>query len=76
MDPNNYFNIIEFAIEILAMSLEIPGTPSQPKNKFPFQNLWDSLGIVKKASWNGSHYLEDHPMTCKWLITLVKKSPK
>ena len=23
----------------------------------------------------GPHYLEDHPMTCKWLITLVKKSP-
>ena len=26
---------------------------------------------------NGWHYLEDHPMTCKWLITMVRvtKSP-
>ena len=21
-------------------------------------------------------YLEDHPRTCKWLITMVNKSPK
>ena len=23
-----------------------------------------------------TRYLEDHPRTCKWLITMVKKSPK
>ena len=21
------------------------------------------------------HYLEDHPMTCKWLVAMVNKSP-
>ena len=28
-------------------------------------------------SQNGlGNYLEDHPRTCKWLITMVNKSPK
>jgi len=25
---------------------------------------------------NGANYLEDHPRTCKWLITMVSKFPK
>ena len=32
---------------------------------------WVNVGYLKIYA-----YLEDHPMTCKWLITMVSKSPK
>ncbi len=33
---------------------------------------WKQLKTPRKRS---QPYLEDHPMTCKWLITIVSKSP-
>ena len=32
---------------------------------------WDGLKQTGKDA-----YLEDHPRTCKWLVTMVGKSPK
>ena len=32
-----------------------------------------ATGILKEGT---SPYLEDHPRTCKWLVTLVSKSPE
>ena len=28
-----------------------------------------------EVCWDSLRYLEDHPMTCKWLITMVIVSP-
>jgi len=37
--------------------------------------IWVGLRV---GEWNETTitYLEDHPRTCKWLITMVSKSPK
>ena len=48
-----------------------------PNNKDP--RCWDP-GPIQTAEVHGGHkwgwYLEDHPRTYKWLITMVSKSPK
>ena len=43
------------------------------------QKLWQNLGGDDEhhGKWGGKpelYYLEDHPRTCKWLITMVSKS--
>ena len=44
-----------------------------------YSNAYE-LGVVEKHHPNHSGYeilyLEDHPMTCKWLITMVIVSPQ
>ena len=46
------------------------------------EGLEDVGESLKKVAWKNVAavhffgYLEDHPRTCKWLITMVGKSPK
>ena len=32
--------------------------------------------VIYGVLFNRGHYLEDHPRTCKWLITMVIVSPR
>ena len=42
-----------------------------------FNELLDDLQYKRRLSAHvGGGYLEDHPRTRKWLITMVSKSPK
>ena len=41
-----------------------------------FSVLQAENGFWDKSLHETSRYLEDHPRTCKWLITMVDKSPK
>ena len=41
-----------------------------------FSHQLNSTKPTKKTICSSLNYLEDHPRTCKWLITMVSKSPK
>ena len=54
---------------------------TDPLTIFSWYNVGPYKSLINGVKWgpldgliNG--YLEDHPMTRKWLITIVSKSPK
>ncbi len=38
--------------------------------------VWWKWSVLTNISWMGWNHLEDHPSGCKWLRTMVSKSPK
>ena len=49
-----------------------------PQNSRTSPQIWEGGKTFpnKKIRMKPPTYLEDHPMTCKWLTTMVSKSPK
>lgn len=62
-DFPSFFPKVSLLCKTTLVLMEIPGTAS-------------SMGMKLGKVGRGSLYLEDHSMTCNWLVKMVRKCPK